>query len=253
MKKNIDGENIAVIIVILVILAVVGITVYQFFISDRNLLNNESMQQEGSTPEYPNNATDNHNKEDEGTSSGQITEEEKNQMNVDTSKITPPTTPPSETPTEEPKEEQIATYTTTIYDKDANRVSNIALANSKLNGKIIKNGESFSFNNTIGPMNEQQGFKKALGFDAKGKKILISGGGLCQISSTLYNAVLIANLNVTERHAHSRRVYYVPKDKDATIAYGTLDFQFVNNSGSDIKILASNDNVHVTITLMKIK
>ncbi len=102
-------------------------------------------------------------------------------------------------------------------------------------------------------MNEAQGFKKAVGFDSKGKKIKISGGGLCQISSTLYNAVLDANLEVTERHAHSRRVYYVPKDKDATILYGTLDLKFKNNSDSDIKIEATNDSTNVTITLKKMK
>ena len=147
----------------------------------------------------------------------------------------------------------LSTYTTSIYDQDQNRVDNITLANSKLNGYIVKNGEEFSFNNTIGPMNEAQGFKKAVGFDSQGNKIQISGGGLCQISSTLYNAVLDASLEVTERHAHSRRVYYVPQDRDATILYGSLDFKFKNNSGSDIKIESTNDNTNVTITLKKLQ
>lgn len=155
--------------------------------------------------------------------------------------------------TTKPEEVSLSSYTTSIYDKDQNRVDNITLANSKLNGVIVKKGEEFSFNSTIGPMNEAQGFKKAIGFDSKGKKIKISGGGLCQISSTLYNAVLDANLEVIERHAHSRRVYYVPKDKDATILYGTLDFKFKNNSDSDIKIEATNDSTNVTITLKKMK
>ena len=80
----------------------------------------------------------------------------------------------------------------------------------------------------------------------------IPGGGICQISSTLYNAVLIANLEVTERHPHSHRVYYVPQDKDATIFYGTYDLKFINNTDRDIKIETSNDNANVTINLIKI-
>lgn len=91
------------------------------------------------------------------------------------------------------------------------------------------------------------------GFDTNGNKIKISGGGICQISSTLYNSVLMANLEVTERHPHSRRVYYVPQDKDATIYYGSLDFKFINNSGDDLRIDASNTDTNVTIKLIKLK
>ena len=93
--------------------------------------------------------------------------------------------------------------------------------------------------------------KKRFGFDTNGNKIKVPGGGMCQISSTIYNAVLMASLEVTERHPHSRRVYYVPKDKDATIYYGSLDFKFKNNSGADLKIDASNTDTDVTIKLIK--
>ncbi len=129
-----------------------------------------------------------------------------------------------------PIETEIATFTSTLYDKDENRVYNIGLAISALNGKVVKANEEFSFNNTIGPMDSSHGYKEAVGFDTNGNKIKVAGGGMCQISSTLYNSVLIAGLQVTERHPHSRRVYYVPKDKDATIYYGSLDFKFINNS-----------------------
>ena len=74
---------------------------------------------------------------------------------------------------------------------------------------------------------------------------------MCQISSTLYNVALLANLEITERHAHSRRVNYVPADKDATIYYGSLDLKFINNTDSDIKITAENDNYSVTIKMFK--
>ncbi len=102
-------------------------------------------------------------------------------------------------------------------------------------------------------MGQEQGYKEAVGFDANGNKIKVFGGGMCQISSTLYNAALMANLEITERHPHSRRVYYVPKDKDATIYYGSLDLKFKNNTENDIKIIATNDNVNVTIKLMKLE
>lgn len=149
-------------------------------------------------------------------------------------------------------EEEIATYTTTIYDQDENRVHNITLANTKLNNFIIKAGEEFSFNNTIGPMGGDMGYKEALGFDSNGNKIKIFGGGLCQISSTLYNTALIAGFTITERHPHSVRVAYVPKDKDATIVYGSLDLKFINNSGSDVKVISTNDNANVTVKLIKL-
>ena len=149
--------------------------------------------------------------------------------------------------------EEIATYTTKIYDTDKNRIYNIKLACKRLDGYIVKAGNEFSFNNTMGKMGEADGYKKALGFDSNGNKIKVFGGGLCQISSTLYNSVLIAKLKVTERHAHSRRVYYVPKNKDATIFYGGPDFKFINNTDSNIMICTSTDGYTVTVTLKQEK
>ena len=253
MKKNFDGEKVALILVVMIILAVVIFIVYQVFSSNKNLLNNNSedvpnISENNTTSDNTNNNSNNNN--NNNNNNNENSNENQNNNNNDTMNVDPSKIDNSNTPA--PVEEQIATFSTSIYDKDQNRVDNITLANSKLNGTIVKKGEEFSFNNTIGPMNEAQGFKKALGFDTNGNKIQISGGGLCQISSTLYNAALLANLQVTERHPHSRRVYYVPKDKDATIVYGTLDFKFINNTDKDIKIEATNDNTTVTITLKKI-
>lgn len=238
MKKNIDGEKIALFIVIIIIFIVIGYILYNAFASNNTLKNNSSAQNNttqnisNSNTETNLNNNNNNNDDTNNTTNSDIKEE----MNI----------------TKPQKEELFATFSTSIYDKDENRVANITLANSKLNGIVIKKGEEFSFNNTIGPMDETQGFKKALGFDSNGKEIQIPGGGLCQISSTLYNAALIANLEITERHPHSRRVYYVPQDKDATIVYGSLDFKFKNNSGYDIKIESSNDSATVTINLIKL-
>ena len=149
--------------------------------------------------------------------------------------------------------EEIATYTTNIYDKDKNRIHNIKLACKRLDGHIIAAGEEFSFNNKMGNMGQADGYKKALGFDSNGNKIKVFGGGICQISSTLYNSVLIANLKVTERHAHSRRVYYVPKDKDATVFSGGADFKFINNTASNIMVCTSTDGYTVTVSLKQEK
>ena len=151
------------------------------------------------------------------------------------------------------KDVEIASFTSTLYDNEENRVYNISKACDILNGVTIPNGSEFSFNNTIGPMGEENGYKLAKGFDDDGKLIDIPGGGMCQVSSTLYNVALIANLEITERHPHSRRVYYVPVDKDATIYYPSLDLKFINNTGYDLKISAQNDNYSVTIKMYKIE
>lgn len=147
----------------------------------------------------------------------------------------------------------ISSYTTKIQDKDKNRVYNIKRACEKLDEHIVKPGEEFSFNNKMGTMGAADGYKKAIGFDSNGNKIKMYGGGICQISSTLYNAVLVANLKVTERHAHSRRVYYVPKNKDATVFFGGPDFKFKNTLNSNIIICTSTDGYTVTVTLKQEK
>ena len=224
-------------------------TIFIIFISNNDLSKNKIEQIENNNSnEIINNQITDPSKNGNDIDNTQINNNSENDdINISKEKIqefqkTPQTT----------TEIQIATYTTTLYDKEETRIENINLAISKLNGIIIQNNSEFSFNNTIGPMDENTGFKKATGFDSKGKKIKISGGGICQISSTLYNCALIANFEITERHPHSKRVYYVPKDKDATIFYGSLDLKFINNCGSQVRIDASATDSTVTITLTKI-
>ena len=151
------------------------------------------------------------------------------------------------------EEIEIASFTSTLYDNEENRVFNITKACQCLNGVVIEPGQEFSFNDTIGPMGEENGYLKATGFDSQGKLIQVSAGGMCQVSSTLYNVALLANLEITERHPHSRRVYYVPADKDATVYYGSLDLKFINNTDEKIKITAENDSYSVTIKMYKLK
>lgn len=241
-RDNKKGNHVLVIMYIIIILVILSV-VFIVFLSNKELLSNVT--------DSTNNETTTENKDTK-------TEDNKSEVdktnNKDTNTATPTVQEKKEQApiTTQPTESQIATYTTTLYDKEQTRIENINLAISKLNGVIIENGSEFSFNNTIGPMDESNGFKKATGFDSNGKKIKISGGGICQISSTLYNSALIAGFEITERHPHSRRVYYVPKDKDATIFYGSLDLKFINNSGFKVRIDASATNSTVTITLTKI-
>ena len=153
------------------------------------------------------------------------------------------------------KEIEISSFTTNILDQTPNRVDNIALTCSKINGIIIKQGETFSFCDNVGEVSSDTGYKEADVLDAEGKPFKGYGGGNCQVSSTLYNAVLeIKNLEIVERHEHSKRVYYVEKDKDAAVdSSSNLDFKFKNNSGNDIKIYASNTDKDITIRLMKLE
>ncbi len=152
------------------------------------------------------------------------------------------------------EENQIASFSTTIYSKDPARQNNIKITCDILNDTIVKSGDTFSFCNTVGQATTSKGYQKADIFDNNGNKKKGLGGGNCQISSTLYNAVLASpDLVVTERHKHSNYVPYIEKGKDAAVAYGSYDFKFRNNSQNDIKINCSTDGKSVTTTLIAIK
>ena len=150
------------------------------------------------------------------------------------------------------KEEAIASFTTKIYNKESERQNNVSITCSTLNNTIVENGNTFSFCK-IGPATSAKGYQKADIFDNDGNKKKGLGGGNCQVSTTLYNAVLkVPSLQVTERHEHSNKVPYIQQGKDAAVAYGSYDFKFVNNTGSKIKITASCDNNYVYIKIFKL-
>ncbi len=154
----------------------------------------------------------------------------------------------------EPIEEQISTFSTKIMSSDPSRQHNIELTCNRLNGTIVKNGNTFSFYEILGPSTKEKGYLEADILDQNGKKQKGFGGGNCQISSTLYNAVLaVPSLVVTERHEHSNYVPYIERGKDAAVSYGSYDLKFRNNSGNDIKIVTLTDGNVVTATLMSIK
>ena len=140
-------------------------------------------------------------------------------------------------------------FATNITDKTPERLSNIKLGVEKLNGVTVEPGATFSFNDRIGPRNEETGFKEAIIFDGHGNKVDGYGGGICQISSTLYNAVLNSGLEVTERHEHSREVPYIETGKDATVSYGSEDFKFKNTSNRTVTINATATDNHLAISI----
>ena len=156
------------------------------------------------------------------------------------------TTPP-------PNEEEISSFSTTIYSKDAARQKNIEISCNTLNGTVVKKGSTFSFCGTVGQATTAKGYQKADIFDKNGNKKKGLGGGNCQISTTLYNALLkVPFLIVTERHRHSNKVPYIKNGNDAAVAYGSYDLKFRNDSGNDIKITTAVDKSSITIRLLKL-
>lgn len=153
---------------------------------------------------------------------------------------------------EEAFTDRLATFTTNYDASNLNRNNNLVLAARKLDGKIVNPGEVFSYNQTIGQRTISAGFKEA-GAYAGGTVVMDVGGGICQLSSTLYNAALLTNLDIVERHNHYFQTSYVAAGRDATVSWGTLDFKFKNNRNYPIKIEASAGDGVVTVTIYGIK
>ena len=141
-------------------------------------------------------------------------------------------------------------YTTSFSDSTKNRKYNIRFGADKINGTILKPGEVFSANDTLGKRTRKNGWKNAGAYEG-GEVVQQAGGGVCQLSSTLYNAVLYADLEIVERRNHSMPVHYVMRGRDATInsVGNIIDFKFRNNTSGDIIILAytEGNNLHMEI------
>lgn len=142
----------------------------------------------------------------------------------------------------------ISTYSTTYNANLTGRTKNLKLAASKLNGLILKPGETFSYNRVVGKRTIAAGYQNAAIFSG-GKVVDDVGGGICQISSTLYGAVLNANLQVIERTNHGMQTSYSKPGIDATVYYGSLDFKFKNNRNVPIKLYASVSGGKVVVSI----
>lgn len=151
------------------------------------------------------------------------------------------------------QEVEIANFSTSIYNRDEERQNNITITCQTLSTKEIQPGETFSFCDTVGKATHAKGYEEADIYVA-GKKEQGLGGGMCQVSTTLYNAVLkVPELEVVERHQHSGHVPYIEQGNDAAIAYGNYDFKFKNNTSSVIKIVMENTPDSITAKLIKIE
>ncbi len=144
----------------------------------------------------------------------------------------------------------IGTYTTTTTTNN-DRNKNIELASDSLNGLILQPGDEFSFNKATGERSTAKGYRPA-GAYLNGVLVEEPGGGVCQVSSTLYNAVVFAGLSTTERHAHSYEPSYVTPGEDAMVSYGGPDMKFVNNSSTAIAIRTSFAERKLKITIVGI-
>lgn len=146
----------------------------------------------------------------------------------------------------------LATFSTRFDGSNYNRNTNIKLAAKKVNGTVILPGEKFSFNTIVGSRTIEAGFKEGTAYIG-GKVVPDVGGGVCQVSSTIYNAALLANLEIVERSNHMFTTGYVAASRDATVYYGSLDFIFKNSRKYPIKMVASANGGVCKVSIYGIK
>ena len=146
----------------------------------------------------------------------------------------------------------LATFTTRYDASNTDRTTNLRIACQKLNEKVVLAGDTFSYNQALGERTVAAGYRNGKIYE-NGEVVDGIGGGICQISSTLYNAVLMANMKVTERRNHQFVTSYVPAGRDATVVYGLTDFKFKNTRTYAIKIKASVSNGIATVSIYGIK
>ena len=146
----------------------------------------------------------------------------------------------------------LATFSTRFDGSNYNRNTNIKLAAQKVNGTVILPGEKFSFNTIVGSRTIEAGFKEGTAYIG-GKVVPDVGGGVCQVSSTIYNTALLANLQIVERSNHMFTTGYVAASRDATVYYGSLDFIFKNSRKYPIKMVASANGGVCKVSIYGIK
>ena len=130
----------------------------------------------------------------------------------------------------------------TKYDKGLkNRTINLEVASKTVDGLVLQPGEVFSFNKVVGLATKEKGYKEAKIF-LKGEEVMGLGGGICQLSSAIYNSADQAGLEIVERHAHSMKVHYVPEGRDAATAYGGVDLKFKNTKKEPVRLRAQMDD-----------
>ncbi|MBQ3198768.1 MAG: VanW family protein [Firmicutes bacterium] len=145
----------------------------------------------------------------------------------------------------------LATATTLFDPAEINRCQNILLAAGALHGLVIAPGEEFSFNTSVGPRTADRGYRTAIVFIDE-KAVPGIGGGVCQVSTTVYQAALQAGLTVTERHPHSLPVNYAPAHRDATVAWGALDLRWRNDFDHPVQLACHIKDGSLTVKIYQI-
>lgn len=213
------------IFIIIVFVIIVGLFIYYYFFKNNN--NNSNELENNTNNSYiaqKTSTADNNNNMSDANSTSDIT-----------------------------MQTELSSFSTKIYKDTQSRYSNIKLGCQTLNNTIVKSGDTFSFWDILGCPTKETGYKKAKTFTSDGKITQSYGGGLCQISTTLYNAVLeVKELDIIERHEHSRNVNYIKDGKDAAVSYNSSDLKFKNNLDYDIKIESIVEDNKVKIRLIRI-
>lgn len=146
----------------------------------------------------------------------------------------------------------LGTYTSAYDVGLVNRTKNLSLAAQLVNGTVIMPGRRFSYNSVVGPRTYARGFVDATVYTGEGTEEGV-GGGICQVSSTIYCAQLRANLKTVARTNHSYTVVYVPHGQDATVVYGAIDYIFENDTNYPIRIDAYASGGYLTVKIMGTK
>ena len=138
---------------------------------------------------------------------------------------------------------------TTKYNCPANRRTNVRITTEYATNVFLAPGEEYDFDKRIGPRTPQRGYKLAPGIGENKKMVMVYGGGICQVSTTMFNAVFFAGLEVTERWNHSLYIDHYPLGRDATVTDSGKNLRFVNDTGHYIWITGTSDGVSTTITI----
>ncbi|MCL2287156.1 MAG: VanW family protein [Firmicutes bacterium] len=151
-------------------------------------------------------------------------------------------------PARQTRARSLAVHETEFSENEKNRNTNIMRAAEAIDGHIVQPGAVFSYNKTVGPTNEKRGYKKSTIF-VDGEKTKGVGGGVCQVSTTLFNAAEEAGMTILERHDHSRPVEYAKSGEEAATSYGGIDFKFKNEKPYPIIINAAVNNGKIRVAI----
>ncbi|MCC6483925.1 MAG: VanW family protein [Armatimonadetes bacterium] len=143
----------------------------------------------------------------------------------------------------------LGSYSTTLQGRSSDQLANIRRAARLIDARAILPGKEFSMAQALGPTTSDRGWKEARAYVGNAVEDAVAGG-ICQVSSTLYNAAVLADLEITERHAHSRPIASVPCGRDATVALGVADLRFRNNRATPVNVRAEAAGARLVVSVV---